>query len=112
MNLHISESDYVGSSWYRVSESVALQKGFISPYAMDRATEDFAEMVAIYVTNDASTWEDMLASAGTTGRPIIEKKFEIVFDYMLNSWGLDLDKLREIVLRRQSEITELDLSTL
>ena len=31
----ISESDYVGSSWYRVSESVALQKGFISPYAMD-----------------------------------------------------------------------------
>ena len=64
------------------------------------------------VTNDASTWEDMLASAGTTGRPIIEKKFEIVFDYMLNSWGLDLDKLREIVLRRQSEITELDLSTL
>jgi substrate import-associated zinc metallohydrolase lipoprotein len=108
----ISESDYVGSSWYRVSESVALQKGFISPYAMDRATEDFAEMVAIYVTNDASTWEDMLASAGTTGRPIIEKKFEIVFDYMLNSWGLDLDKLREIVLRRQSEITELDLSTL
>lgn len=54
----------------------------------------------------------MLASAGTTGRPIIEKKFEIVFDYMLNSWGLDLDKLREIVLRRQSEITELDLSTL
>ena len=108
----ISESDYVGSSWYRVSESVALQKGFISPYAMDRATEYFAEMVAIYVTNDASTWEDMLASAGTTGRPIIEKKFEIVFDYMLNSWGLDLDKLREIVLRRQSEITELDLSTL
>ena len=79
---------------------------------MDRATEDFAEMVAIYVTNDASTWEDMLASAGTTGRPIIEKKFEIVFDYMLNSWGLDLDKLREIVLRRQSEITELDLSNL
>lgn len=27
----ISESDYVGSSWYRVSESVALQKGFTSP---------------------------------------------------------------------------------
>ena len=108
----ISETGYVGSTWNHTSVSDALKKGFISNYAMDRATEDFAEMVAIYVTNDASTWEDMLASAGTTGRPIIEKKFEIVFDYMLNSWGLDLDKLREIVLRRQSEITELDLSTL
>ena len=108
----ISESDYVGSSWYRVSETDALKKGFISPYAMDRATEDFAEMVAIYVTNDASTWNSMLTSAGSTGKPIIEKKFEIVEDYMLNSWGLDLEKLRKIVLRRQSEITEVDLSTL
>ncbi len=108
----ISESDYVGSSWYRIDDLEALQKGFISPYSMDRATEDFAEMVAIYVTNDASTWENMLEIAGSTGKPIIEKKFEIVYDYMLNSWGLDLNKLRDIVLRRQSEINELDLSTL
>lgn len=43
----ISESDYVGSSWYQVRESDALKKGCISNYALDRATEDFAEMMSI-----------------------------------------------------------------
>lgn len=108
----ISESDYVGSSWYQIKEAKARAKGFISPYAMDRATEDFAEMVSIYVTNDADTWEGMLQSAGVTGRPIIEKKFDIVYNYMIDSWGINLDELRSIVLRRQNELTELDLSTL
>lgn len=109
----ISESDYVGSSWYRVSESGCICKKDLSLLMQWTVLRKILRRWLLFnVTNDASTWEDMLASAGTTGRPIIEKKFEIVFDYMLNSWGLDLDKLREIVLRRQSEITELDLSTL
>ena len=108
----ISESDYVGSSWYQVRLNDALAKGCISPYAMDRATEDFAEMMSIYVTNTAAAWESRLATAGATGRPILEKKFEIVYNYMLDSWGVDLDKLREIVQRRQNEISKLDLSTL
>lgn len=105
----ISESGYVGSSWYLVKVADALKKGFISPYAMDRATEDFAEMVSIYVTNDADTWEEKLRTAGSVGRPIIEKKFEIVYNYMIDSWGINLDEVREVVQRRQNQITELDL---
>lgn len=108
----ISESDYVGSSWYQIDKEDALEKGFISPYAMDRATEDFAEMMSIYVTNDATTWERMLIAAGTSGRPTIEKKFEIVYNYMIDSWGVDLNVLRDIVQRRQDEIFDLDLSPL
>lgn len=69
-------------------------------------------MMSIYVTNTAAAWESRLATAGATGRPILEKKFEIVYNYMLDSWGVDLDKLREIVQRRQNEISKLDLSTL
>ena len=30
----------------------------------------------------------------------------------LETWGINLDDLREIVLRRQQEIPELDLSTI
>lgn len=41
----ISESGYVGASWYQIDNDVALRNGFITNYAMDRATEDFAEMV-------------------------------------------------------------------
>lgn len=108
----ISESDYVGSSWYQVRESDALKKGCISNYALDRATEDFAEMMSIYVTSTATSWESKLTTAGETGRPILERKFEIVYNYMLDSWGIDLDELRWIVQRRQNEINDLDLSPL
>lgn len=109
----ISESSYVGSSWYLVYDLVeALQQGFISNYAMDRASEDFVELIAIYVTSTAGDWESRFAAAGTTGRPILEKKFEIVYNYMLDSWNIDLNELREIVQRRQNEIWDLDLSTL
>jgi hypothetical protein len=31
---------------------------------------------------------------------------------MLNTWGINLDDLREVVQRRQSEIETLDLETL
>lgn len=108
----ISESDYVGSTWNHVDVVDALKKGCISDYAMDRATEDFAEMVSIYVTNTAEDWEYRLSLAGDTGRPILEKKFEIVYNYMRDSWGVDLNELRKIVQRRQGEIFELDLSTI
>lgn len=117
----ISESDYVGGSWYQLNDSEALAKGFISPYSMDRASEDFAEIVANYVTNDADTWESLLAEAQesilsedgeTTARTILERKFDIAYRYMLDSWGLDLNELRAVVQRRQNEISELDLVTL
>ena len=32
--------------------------------------------------------------------------------YFLNSWGIDLDYLRDIVLRRSAESVTLDLRTL
>ena len=32
------------------------------------------------------------------------QKFNIVYDYFEKSWGIDLDKLREVVLRRSKEV--------
>jgi hypothetical protein len=29
---------------------------------------------------------------------------------MINSWGIDLDELRSVILRRESEIPTLDLT--
>lgn len=100
----ITEADYIGSDWYQMQDEEARQEGFISAYAMDRGSEDFAEMVSIYVTNTADTWEAFMQQAGETGRPILEQKFEIVYNYMRDSWGVDLDELREVVQRRQNEI--------
>lgn len=40
---------------------------------------------------------------------MIEQKFDIVYKYYENDWGIDLEKLREIVLRRQQDVPTLDL---
>ena len=36
----------------------------------------------------------------------------MIRSYLMNSWGVDIDKLREIVLRRSGEVEKLDLKTL
>lgn len=106
--------EYVGNSCWDVypTESSALKDGFISRYSSTSAVEDFAELVSIYVTNSASSWNSKLSTAGTTGRTLIENKFEIVSKYMVNEWGIDLDQLRSEVLGRQAEVPSLDLDSL
>ena len=107
-------SRYVGNDCWAVyaTESAALKAGFISRYAATSADEDFVELISIYVTNTASTWSSMLSTAGSTGRSMIEEKFEIAYKYMQNEWNIDLDQLREVVLKRQAEVPSMDLDTL
>lgn len=108
----ITESAYLGNDWYLKSDEEVWQKGFVTPYAMSEPREDFVENIAMYVTHTSSYWNNMLEEAGNNGRALINQKFEIVYNYMEQTWGINLDELREIVLRRQNEIIEgkVDLS--
>lgn len=109
----ISGSQYVNDSWNSTfSDEEALQNGFITPYASSEPNEDFVELLSTYITNTPKFWSDMLATAGKTGSGIIQQKFDIVYNYMKNTWGIDLDELRDIILQRQSEIGQLNLDTL
>ncbi len=110
----ISGNEYVADDCWDVytTDASALQAGFISRYASSAAGEDFVELIALYINRTAEEWEDMLTTAGDTGRSIIEEKFEIVKDYMKGSWDIDLDDLREIVLRRADEAPYLDFDDL
>ena len=119
----ITKNAYIGSNWYVYTDpetgkqssrtdQQAWQAGFVSPYAMSEAREDFVENIAIYVTHDEYYWKSMLAAAGESGEAIINKKFNIVYNYMRDTWGIDLDDLRSVVLRRQDEIYSLDLNTI
>ena len=104
----ISSADYVGDSWNTSSLTQALQKGFITPYASSSDGEDFVELISIYVTSTADDWAARLNTAGTTGKPIIDSKFEIVKSYMQNSWGIGIDSLRNVVQRRQGTVGSLN----
>lgn len=110
----ISGTDYVKDTWNDAfkDDADAQQHGFITPYAASEANEDFVELLSTYITNTPKFWSDMLKTAGKDGSAIIEQKFDIVYNYMKNTWGIDLNDLRDVILKRQGEIDQLDLDNL
>lgn len=108
----ISASNYQSASWVNVSDKDALDMGFVSPYASSETQEDFVEIIAIYVTNTAEYWDTLVGAANEEGQELINQKLALVKDYMLTTWGIDMDELRDIVQRRSQEVLTMDLSTL
>jgi substrate import-associated zinc metallohydrolase lipoprotein len=123
----VTGSGYVADSWsdepYN-DPQVYLKRGFISDYAQHSDTEDFAEMMSIYITNTKEWWNAQMEIADDTyaedpkqvktGREMIEAKLDIVRNYMQEMWGIDLDKARDVIQRRQAEIIagKVDLTDL
>ena len=121
----VTPSSYVKDSQFEEPYvSAYLKRGFISAYAQTEPREDFAEMVSEYVTHSAEWWQEQLTAANTTweedpdqtetGRALIEQKLDIVRAYMFDTWHIDLDQLRDCILRRQDNITAglIDLTDL
>lgn len=108
----ISASNYQSSSWVNVKDQDALDMGFISPYASSETREDFVEIIAIYVTHSAEYWDALVGSASESGQDMINQKLALVKEYLTNTWGIDLDALRDIVQRRSKDILTMDLTTL
>ena len=127
----ISEADYISGDWYMFARreddpvAAANRLGFVTRYSMSEPNDDFVEIIAVYVTSTPAEWANLLANAETPfipdrdseldpdpnpkGRRIIEEKFEIVRNYLKDSWGIDIDQLRDVVQRRTTEIDLLDL---
>ncbi|MCF0188055.1 MAG: hypothetical protein HUK04_00960, partial [Bacteroidaceae bacterium] len=53
-----------------------------------------------------------LTKTDTYGLDIINQKIEIVKDYFLTKWNIDLDNIRAIVTRRSEEASKLNLNVL
>lgn len=111
----ITPTTYIAGEWSSGDNNKAdvyLPRGYISGYSQHSVGEDFAEMFSIYVTNDQATWDGFLATAGEEGATLIEAKLDLVKSYMRESWNFDIDKLREIVLRRENDVANriIDLS--
>ncbi|MDR1199156.1 MAG: putative zinc-binding metallopeptidase [Prevotellaceae bacterium] len=110
----ISNNDYIGGDWSSIDATAAqaYQLGFISRYARSEPNEDFVELLAIYVTRGQANWDSILAAAGTNGVAIINQKFEIVKNYLRDSWNIDINELRRVFELRGSMIDQLDLVNL
>lgn len=108
----ISAGHYHSTDWNNLKDEEAALEGFVSGYASKEYNEDFAEVYAYYVTLNNTGWNRILTTAGSTGSEIILQKLDLVRSYFLDTWGIDLDELREIVLRRSNEVYDLDLKNL
>ena len=100
----ISGTDYVLNAWNDTNRTTYLKFGFISQYSQHSDREDFAEMLSTYVINTPEQWNAWMSQAGTEGAKKIEQKLEIIRSYMLEAWDIDLDTLRDVVLRRTDDV--------
>lgn len=108
----ISAGKYHSADWINVDDVDGVKEGFVTGYASGEYNEDFAEVYATYVTSSDKSWAERMTAAGTEGAAIINSKLEIVRSYFNDTWGIDLEKLRTIVLRRSAEVQNMDLTTL
>ncbi len=111
----VTYDTYVADLWSEDPYKSGYQaRGYVSAYAQHSFTEDFAEVMSIYITHDASAWASILSAAGTDGASLINQKLDIVRDYMLTSFNIDIDELRDVVQRRQADVVDgkVDLSDL
>jgi substrate import-associated zinc metallohydrolase lipoprotein len=108
----ISAGKYHATDWINQEDEDVAKEGFVTAYASSEYNEDFAEVYATYITNTPEGWQKILNKAGEEGTAILNQKLDLMKTYFLNSWGIDLDLLRDIVLRRSTESVTLDLRTL
>lgn len=110
----ITGNGYVADSWSEAPYNTEyLHNGFISAYAQHSDVEDFAEMTSIYITNTPEFWDSQVKAAGD-GADAIIAKLDIVKAYFRDSWKIDLDVLRNTILRRQNDVVlgKVDLTDL
>lgn len=109
----LSEGHYSPSGWHnRTKMSDYAPFGFVTAYGSSQPGEDIAEMTACYLTWTDAQWENLEKGAGEEGWSIIQKKMEMVRNYMKDNYGADMDRLRAAISRRCEEIQTMDLESL
>ena len=68
----------------------------------------------MYITNTPAQWNEWMDEAGADGARLLQQKLDIVRTYMKDSWNIDIDKLRNSVLDRETKVAsgQIDLTDL
>lgn len=115
----ISEEWYLGDSWLDAETLLPdngnyYKVGFVTPYSTRNEDEDYAEIYSKYLTLSDAEWNAMIVRGnadGADGGAKIEKKLALVKEYILESWGFDLEELKLSVRRRAEKASVLEYLT-
>lgn len=79
-----------------------------TPEAWNKILEQAEKLSNADVYSEENWWE----KRSPTPRADIERKLEMVREYFSTIWKIDIDRLRDIVLRRIAEVEDMDLRVL
>ena len=97
------------TAWMNYHDSDALKMGFITAYSMNNPNDDFVEMIAKMLTKSREEWDKYVESAYVSswdpdyelllkqkeeGIAKIRQKEEMVVNYFLQVWNIDLYDLQ------------------
>ena len=108
----ITGGSYHSQDWANLKDTAVAKEGFVTAYASSEYNEDFAEMYATYVTMPPAAWDMILAKAGPECSALLQTKLAAVRAYFSESWNIDIDEMRAVLLRRSSEAIRLNLRDL
>lgn len=109
----ISAGNYDSQAWQYNADTTAYRMGFVTPYSMSEAHEDFVEVISSYITDTREVWKDRgfnMAEDHThlvsfdenkAGAPIINTKITYCKDWLMDKYSISLDSIRAEVQRRQ-----------
>ena len=112
----VTPNDYVNDSWSSSKYGTGFERrGFVTPYSQKEEREDIAEVVSTYIISTPAQWNAILAKAvikddkgnaakEQPGVTAINKKLEICKRYYKESFGIDLDKVRDAVIERENDV--------
>jgi len=94
------------STWLNFTAAQANAQGFITPYAMNSADEDFAETVSKMLTMSKSDWDKTINSiTSQTGRDALRAKENIVVNYFNDIYNIDFYALQARTVQAINEVT-------
>lgn len=115
----ISMGLYDPDQWQNQKDTVMHRRGFVTPYASSAPHEDFVGIISTYVTNYAGrpeqswNWEEILEDAAKgkpnpadtlNGAQVILNKLETARTWLKDKYEINIDSLRNEVMRRQLRI--------
>lgn len=114
----ISAGLYDSQGWQYHSDEEAYKLGFVTPYSMSEAHEDFVEVISSYITDTREVWakrgfemaEDhthiVSINEDQDGTSVISTKITYCKTWLLEKYNFELDSIRAEVQRRQDALTE------
>lgn len=109
----ISAGNYDTQGWQYHSDAEAYALGFVTPYSMSEAHEDFVEVISSYITDTREVWakrgftfaEDnthiTAVNEEQKGTPVMATKITYCKDWLEAKYSICLDSMRAEVQRRQ-----------